>query len=181
MLALVLVAGSLALSNFAASIAIGLSGVDHAVRARVVLAFGIFEAGMPIIGLLLGRTLAGALGEEAHIIGGLLLIAVGGHTVYTAARSSEESTPSYARARFGELLVLAAVLSIDNLIVGFALGTYRAPIALSILIIAALSVGLSVIGLELGARVGTWVGRRSELVGGIVLGLVGLAILTHLL
>jgi putative Mn2+ efflux pump MntP len=55
MLALLLVAASLGLSNFAASIAIGISGVDRQLRVRVALAFGLFECGMPILGPLLGR------------------------------------------------------------------------------------------------------------------------------
>ena len=54
-----LVALSLGLSNFAASIGIGISGVDARTRWRVGLVFGLFEAGMPIVGLLLGRGLAG--------------------------------------------------------------------------------------------------------------------------
>jgi hypothetical protein len=61
-LALLLVAGSLGLNNFAASIAIGLSGLDRAARARVTLTFGLFEAEMPVIGLLIGRGLSHALG-----------------------------------------------------------------------------------------------------------------------
>jgi manganese efflux pump family protein len=54
-LALLLVAGSLGMSNFAASIAIGLAGVDRSLRLRIAFAFGLFEAGMPVLGLLLGR------------------------------------------------------------------------------------------------------------------------------
>ena len=54
MLALVLVAVSLGLSNFAAAVGIGVSGIDGRTRLRVGLIFGLFEAGMPIVGLLLG-------------------------------------------------------------------------------------------------------------------------------
>ena len=50
MLALLLVAVSLGLSNFAAAIAIGITGVDRRLRLRIALAFGVFEAGMPIAG-----------------------------------------------------------------------------------------------------------------------------------
>ena len=81
----------------------------------------------------------------------------------------------------GSILVLAAALSIDNLVVGFALGAYRTPLVLSVAIIATVSVGLSLLGLELGARLGKKVGHRSELLSGIVLICVGLAILTGLL
>jgi putative Mn2+ efflux pump MntP len=65
-LALVLVAFSLGLSNFAAAIGIGVAGVDARTRVRVGLVFGIFEAGMPILGLALGHSLASALGHAAH-------------------------------------------------------------------------------------------------------------------
>lgn len=51
MLALILVATALGLSNFAAAIGIGLSGVDTRVRLRVAIVFGTFEAAMPLPGL----------------------------------------------------------------------------------------------------------------------------------
>ena len=77
--------------------------------------------------------------------------------------------------------MLGAGLSIDNLIVGFALGAYRAPLPLGIALITAVSVGLSLIGLELGARLGTRIEHGSELLGGIVLVGVGAAIPTQLI
>ena len=50
MLALLLVAASLGLSNFAAAIAIAVSGVDARTRLRVGIVFGLFKAGMPLLG-----------------------------------------------------------------------------------------------------------------------------------
>jgi hypothetical protein len=41
------------------------AGVHARTRLRVGLIFGIFEAGMPILGLLLGQSLAHALGSAA--------------------------------------------------------------------------------------------------------------------
>lgn len=177
MLALLLVAGSLGLNNLAASIAIGLSGVDRATRTRTALAFGLFEAGMPVLGLLIGRQLSHALGGAADTVGGLLLIAVGAQVTISAVRSPRDSPRPAEPQRLANLLVLAAALSIDNLVVGFALGAYRAPVALSVAIIAIVSVGLSLVGLELGARLGERVEHRSEQLSGIVLIAVGLAIL----
>jgi putative Mn2+ efflux pump MntP len=65
MLALLLVAASLGLSNFAAAIAIGVSGVDARIRLRVGIVFGLFEAGMPLLGLLLGHGLVRTLGPRS--------------------------------------------------------------------------------------------------------------------
>jgi manganese efflux pump family protein len=180
-LALLLVAGSLGLNNLAASVAIGLSGVDRATRTRTALAFGLFEAGMPVVGLLIGRQVSHALGGAANTVGGLLLIAAGAQVAVSAVRSPHDSRPPVSGAGMGGILVLAAALSIDNLVVGFALGAFRTPLVLSVAIIATVSVGLSLLGLELGARLGKKVGHRSELLSGIVLICVGLAILTGLL
>jgi hypothetical protein len=47
MIALLLVALSLGLSNFAAAISVSVTSVDARTRLRVGLTFGIFEAGMP--------------------------------------------------------------------------------------------------------------------------------------
>jgi len=175
MVAVLLVAGSLGLSNFAASIAIGIAGVDRQLRARVALAFGLFEAGMPIVGLLLGRGLAHALGSRAHIIGGGLLIATGAFTVAQAIRTTD-ATPSALDLRRHRLLLLAAALSVDNLIVGFALGAYNVSIVLAVIVIALVSVAMSLVGLELGDRLGARVEHNSELLAGIVLIGVGVAI-----
>jgi manganese efflux pump family protein len=180
-LALLVVAGSLGLNNLAASIAIGLSGADRAIRTRTALGFGLFEAGMPLVGLLIGRQLSHALGSAAHIVGGLLLIGVGAQITIATARSESGSPTPVAGAHLGRLMILGAALSIDNLVVGFALGAYRAPLVLSVAVIAIVSVGLSLLGLELGARLGERGEQRSELISGVALIAVGLAILTNLL
>jgi len=92
MLALLLVALSLGLSNFAAAVGIGVSGIDARARLRVGVIFGIFETGMPILGLLLGRRLANALGHAAHWIGAALLIATGIYAVVQPSAAIEGST-----------------------------------------------------------------------------------------
>ena len=77
MLALLLLAAALGLDNLAASIGIGVGGVRGATRVRVAVVFGLFEAGMPVLGLLLGHGLADSLGQVARWLGGAVLIAVG--------------------------------------------------------------------------------------------------------
>ena len=142
---------------------------------------------MPVIGLLLGRGLSDTFGAQAHLVGGALLAATGAYAVIEAARARGEraseiaQAPAAAVAGPGRLLLLAAALSIDNLIVGFALGAGGAPIALAVVLIATISVGLSLLGLELGARLGRRVGDLSALLGGIVLICVGAAIAADLL
>jgi putative Mn2+ efflux pump MntP len=184
-LALLLVAVSLGLSNLAAAIGIGISGVRGATRVRVGVIFGIFEAGMPVVGLVAGRSLAAALGHEARWIGGALLIGTGAYSVVQALRG--EAAPGGGEAAAGDrwstrrLIVSALALSIDNLAVGFALGTYHVGLALAAAVIGGVSVAMSLAGLELGARIGTVAGRRGELAGGLVLIGVGAAVAAGLL
>jgi len=76
-LALLLLAVALGLSNFAAVIGIGVGVVRGGARVRIAVAFGPFEAGMPVLGLALGDDLATGLGQLARWLGGEVLIAVG--------------------------------------------------------------------------------------------------------
>ena len=101
MIALILVAVSLGLSNFAAAIGIGISGTGPRTRLRVGIVFGVFEAGMPIAGLALGRGLAGALGGSARWVSAGVLIATGAWTVLQAARTDTPAPRAPADHRPG--------------------------------------------------------------------------------
>lgn len=174
MLSIAFIATALGLSNFAASIAIGLSGVDSRLRREIVLIFGFFEAVMPVIGLLLGRRLAESVGSSASYLGGGLLVLAGVYALVQAKREGKVDVPTSKRR--GGLIVTGAALSIDNLVVGFALGAYKVPVALAAVVIAAVSVGMSLLGLEVGGRLGASVERWSAELGGVVLIVVGAAI-----
>jgi putative Mn2+ efflux pump MntP len=87
MLALILVACSLGLSNFGASIGIGVVGLTARRRLEVGLVFGLFEAGMPALGLALGRGLAHDVGSATGWIGGGLLMATGAYALIQAIRA----------------------------------------------------------------------------------------------
>jgi len=78
MLALTLVAVSVGLSNLAAAVGIGVGGVARRTRLRVGIIFGLFEAGMPVVGLLIGYGLASAIGHQTRWLAAALLVAVRG-------------------------------------------------------------------------------------------------------
>jgi len=178
---LLLAAVSMGLSNFAGAIGIGVSGVDVRTRLRVGVVFGLFEGGMPLIGLLVGHTVAHGVGGASRWIAAGLLVATGVHTVVQTMRSAEEADDAVPGLRWHRLLVTGLALSIDNLAVGFALGAYQVNVLLAALLIACVSVGLSLIGLELGAMLGARAGARGELLGGVVLVGLGAAIAAGLL
>jgi putative Mn2+ efflux pump MntP len=182
---LLLVAAALGVSNLAVAIGIGVSGVRPAVRLRVALVFGLFEAGMPVLGVLAGRGAASALGGAARLTGGLLLVAVGCYQVFEWYRESrhqaaESGDSAGADASRGwstwRLVVSGLALSLDNFVVGFALGSYHVGLAMAALVIGVVSVGMSLLGLEAGAKLGAAFGRLGTLIGGVILVAVGIAV-----
>jgi putative Mn2+ efflux pump MntP len=176
-LSLLLVSVSVGLSNFAGAIGIGLSGIDVRTRIRVGIAFGFFEALMPVLGLLLGHTVAGYFGQYGKFVGGAILILTGAYTIIQARRVSVEQKARMPRsARTESLLITALALSIDNLAVGFALAVYPVDIWMAALTFGVVSIVMSLVGLELGHRLGKRAEAWSEEIGGAVLILVGVAI-----
>jgi manganese efflux pump family protein len=191
-IALLLAAVAVGLSNLAASIGIGVTGVTVKTRLQVSLVFGVFESGMPIVGLLIGQRIASDLGQAVRWPGAILLMVVGAFGLVRSLRDSRKSaagespqpaavlanpaTPAVAPSRLGRLLISGFVLSLDNLVVGFALGTYQVDILTGAILIGAVSVAMSLAGLELGGLLGRWAGQRSEQVSGLILIVVGAAI-----
>ena len=171
MLALLLLAAALGLDNLAAAIGIGVGGVSGGKRVRIAVVFGLFEAGMPVLGLVLGHGLADSLGQAARWLGGAVLTAESG-----AAESGERARPQ----PIGRLLIGGLALSGDNLAAGFALGAYHTGIVLAAVVFGVVSVAMSLVGLELGARIRTWggaaTGERSELIACALLIVVGAVI-----
>jgi putative Mn2+ efflux pump MntP len=182
MAALLLLAVAVGLSNFAASIGIGVSGVNRSTRIRVAVVFGLFEAGMPVAGLVLGQSVAAGLGQAARWLGAAALIAVGTVSLVQARRSrdrKESGDPRPGEPRpwgTGRILVSGLALSADNLAVGFALGGYHISLPVAAVVFGIVSVAMSLAGLELGARIGTVTGDRSELIASAMLIAVGTAI-----
>jgi manganese efflux pump family protein len=213
-IALLLAAVAVGLSNLAAAIGIGVSGVNARIRLEVGLVFGVFEAGMPVVGLLIGQRFATDLDEAVRWPGAVLLMLVGALGLVRSIRESRRNTanaqpdpgaassgaasPGAAHSRtarlrsilnpsvsgliasrsphLGRLLASGLVLSMDNLVVGFALGTYGVSVAGGAILIGSISVAMSLVGLELGGLLGRWAGRRSEQMSGVILILVGAAI-----
>jgi putative Mn2+ efflux pump MntP len=174
-IALLIVAFALGLDNFAASVGIGVSGVQRALRIRVAVVFGLFETAMPVVGLLLGRGLAADLGGAARWSGAGLLAAAGAYELVSAVRSSGDEESGGMAWGGWRMLVSGAALSLDNLVVGFALGALKVPLIAAIAVFGVVSVAMSLAGLELGAKLGALADERGELIAGVALICVGAA------
>jgi len=186
-LALLLLAVAVGLSNAAAAIGIGVSGIRGSTRVRVAVIFGLFEAGMPLLGLALGDGLATSLGQAARVLGGVALIAIGVVSLILARRGAVRAAHADAGADpvptgprrswgLGRVVVSGLALSADNLAAGFALGAFHTSLPVAAAVFGGVSVAMSLAGLELGAKIGSAAGDRSELVASGLLIAVGAAI-----
>ena len=112
---------------------------------------------MPVLGLVLGDSIARGLGGHANLLAGLVLCLAG---VFALVQQHGGSEPTDATATavtepgFTRLVVLAAALSIDNLAIGFALGATHVNVVVAALVIGVVSVA-SDAGRP-GARPGGW-------------------------
>jgi manganese efflux pump family protein len=170
---LLVAAVGLGASNAAVAIGIGLSGVDARTRLRVAVVFGAFEAGMPLVGLALGQRAASAVGGPAQQVGGALLVLLG---LWEMLARGHDVTSTVRAPGLGRLAATGFVLSLDNLVVGFALGSLHVSFVVAAVTIGGVSIALSLLGLEIGSRVGARLERRGQLLGGAVLIALGLAL-----
>ncbi|MDQ6693239.1 MAG: manganese efflux pump MntP family protein [Chloroflexota bacterium] len=179
MLAALILFVTLGLDTLAVSVGLGLSALPRTLWLRVGLTFALFEGLMPLVGLLAGQGLSASLGEWAGYLAAVLLIVVGLLAIREAL-SDEEDSEGVLRAddlSGKRLLLVGLSVSLDELAVGFSLGVLAVPVGLALVYIAAQAFALTFLGLALGGRLGERVGERAELASGVVLSLLGVALL----
>ncbi len=178
LLAVFLVALSLAADCFA--VALGSSMGKTLKPAQILRAsasFGLFQAGMCIAGWFAGKTILSIISGFDHWVAFGLLAAVGGHMIWESFHEENEAQRDITRG--WQLIILSIATSIDSLAVGLSYGVLKSNISLIAIIIGLTSLFISLLGFGIGKKVGEIIGHRAELIGGIVLVLIGLEILLN--
>jgi putative Mn2+ efflux pump MntP len=140
--------------------------------------FGGFQFAMPVIGWFAGDRLLGLIKNLDHWVAFGLLALIGGRMIHESFElSDEEKACRPDQTQGSRLLVLALATSIDALAVGLSLGVVRAGILYPAAVIGATSFAMTLVGAKLGPVVGRVVGRRAELLGGLILIGIGAKIL----
>jgi putative Mn2+ efflux pump MntP len=172
-----LIAVGLAMDAFAVSISGGAAVREDAGRWALAIGalFGGFQAGMPVLGWLGGIGLASLTAAYAPYIAFLLLALIGGKMIVEAVRGDGESVQFAGGAAV--LLILAVATSIDALAVGITFAVLDTPILLPAVTIGAVTFGLSAAGVLVGNAFGRVLGRKAEILGGVILIGIGLRIL----
>jgi putative Mn2+ efflux pump MntP len=175
---------ALAMDALAVAIAAGvaLRKVDWRQTFRLSWHFGLFQALMTIAGWAVGLTVYRLIAAFDHWVAFGLLVLIGGKMIVESRcrdGSGAEGKRGYEPTRGWTLVVLSVATSIDALAAGLSLSLLRVTIWLPALVIGVVAALFTAGGLHLGVLVGkrTRLGQRAELVGGVVLLLIGLWVL----
>ncbi len=176
---LMLVAVGLSMDAFAVAICRGLEmrKIHYRQALLIALFFGGFQALMPLLGYLLGAGFAHYISNFDHWIAFVLLGFIGGKMIWEAARGEDEGGVEVLNLKM--LAIMAVATSIDALAVGiaFAFPSFQMNIFAAVSTIGLTTFFLSFLGVCAGNRFGARYKTKAEIVGGVVLILVGLKIL----
>ncbi len=161
---------ALAMDCFAVSLAVGMGKPTRSVVWRMALAFGAFQALMPVVSIVIGQVVRDWLIQYHGWIALVVLVALGVNMIREDAQRKEETVD------VSKLLVLAVATSIDSLASGLVL----LPLSLGDLVEALMVIGagsllMSLLGSWLGEKVGAHCRRwHPKALGGVVLILIGI-------
>ena len=178
---LLLMSAGLAMDAFAVSVSSGIVLCHTCWRqtVRISGSFGFFQGLMPLIGYTIARTFA----DKISAFG--LLAFIGGKMLWEVFRGGEDDLPGGDPCSWKNLLVMSLATSIDALAVGASLAVmprtglliHSWGYLICCLVIAVVTFVICFAGVKIGCRTGNFFGRKAEVIGGIVLILIGVKIL----
>jgi len=170
----------LAMDAFTVSLSAGASRWSGSRRFRFRLAFhfGLFQFLMPVVGWYTGSRIAHLIIAFDHWVAFGLLALIGVRMI-RPGRGDDDPSMALDPSRGWSLVMLSVATSIDALAVGLSLAFLQVNIWYPSVVIGIVTASMSLCGLLLGHRLGQRFGRTMEIVGGSVLILIGLKILSE--
>ena len=173
---------ALAMDATAVAAARGAYGIRPAEAGKLALAFGLCQAGMAALGWVIGATAARWVAEWDHWLVFGLLAMIGGKMLVDAFRGGAQLDASRAALGLGTVVLLSIATSIDALAAGVTLPLLRAPVAVSLFLIGATTLILSLAGALGGRALGSRIGKKLQILGGVALIAIGVkTLIDHLM
>lgn len=174
---LFILALGLSMDAFAVSVCKGLAIKEINLKKALIvgLYFGIFQAGMPLVGYLLGTSFQDKIQSIDHWISFALLALIGINMIREALKKDDEEAD--ASLDFKSMLILAVATSIDALAVGVTFAFLKVNIWYAVATIGITTCILSMIGVKIGNVFGVKFKARAEFAGGVILLFLGIKIL----
>lgn len=174
---LILLALALSMDAFAVAVCKGLAMPKATWRSAAIVGlwFGGFQAGMPLLGWLLGSRFERYITSIDHWIAFALLVLIGGNMIRESLSKKEEE--ANASLAFFPMLLMAVATSIDALAVGVTFAFLEVNVWWAVSLIGVTTFVLSAAGVKVGHLFGARYQSKAELAGGAVLVLLGVKIL----
>ena len=174
---LFLIAVGLSMDAFAVSVCKGLAMPKCTFKkaAMVGLWFGGFQALMPAIGYILGAQFQEAIASIDHWIAFVLLALIGGNMIHEALDNDEEEADASLDVK--PMFLIAVATSIDALAIGITCAFLKVNIIPAVWFIGIVTFIISFAGVKIGNVFGARYKNKAEIVGGVILILLGLKIL----
>lgn len=174
---LFLIAVGLSMDAFAVSVCKGLAMPKCTFKkaAIVGLWFGGFQALMPAIGYILGAQFQETIASIDHWIAFVLLALIGGNMIREALDNDEEEADASLDVK--TMFLLAVATSIDALAIGITFAFLKVNIIPAVCFIGSVTFIISFAGVKIGNVFGVRYKNKAEIVGGVILILLGLKIL----
>lgn len=175
---MVLIGLGLSMDAFAVSVSNGINikaeKFKNALEAGIF--FGVFQAFMPLIGWAVGINLKSFISSFDHWVAFGLLALIGLKMIHESSKLKRIKNKTNL---FGikVLFMLAVATSLDALIIGVSFAFINVPIFTAAIIIGIITFTLSFIGVLMGNRFGAFFGKKAEIIGGLILILIGTKIL----
>lgn len=176
---LFVLAVGLSMDAFAVSICKGLA-MDRVTLKKACIPglwFGGFQGLMPLIGWLLGSRFAVYITSVDHWIAFVLLAVLGGNMIREAVGDDDDDEGADASLGFRTMLAMAVATSIDALAVGITFAFLQVNILWAVCFIAMVTFMFSAAGVKIGNLFGTRFKSKAEIMGGVILILLGVKIL----
>ncbi|MCU7205431.1 MULTISPECIES: manganese efflux pump MntP family protein [unclassified Turicibacter] len=175
---------ALAMDAFAVSVTLGMDGMAHRWGNRLKIAgtFGFFQGLLFILGLLSLRFVSGEVTVYNHLIAGAILIVLGVRMIKEALDKSGEGYIEVSEKKLSQgkqlsFKVIAAfgiVTSIDALAAGITYGLIYDFFIVAVLCVSFVALFLSYIGLTFGKKLGSLIGNKANILGGLMVILLGM-------
>lgn len=185
LLELFIVAVGLSMDAFAVAICKGLALKHINLRKAIIvgLYFGIFQAGMPLIGYALGKQFQEKITAFDHWIAFVLLSFIGVSMILESRKTScevnisDSDSKGNASLSVKNMTLLAIATSIDALAIGVTFAFLRVNIVPAVSFIGIITFVLSMAGVRIGYVFGSKFKSSAEFAGGLILILMGFNIL----
>ena len=174
---LFVIAVGLSADAFAVAICKGLSFKKLSIKncTTIGIYFGLFQGIMPLIGFILGISFQEIITQIDHWIAFILLSIIGLNMIKDSLSKEQEKLNQ--KINFKVMFPLALATSIDALAVGITFAFLKVNIYLAISIISITTFFISITGVIIGNKVGNKLEKKAELLGGLILIMIGLKIL----